>query len=138
VPQEWRPPRVLQRGVQFIGFQDFMPATSAPSPRRSVSRSRWVATMAAATLVAMALLPRAALTPGPAVAAQTDAIAVSSWPADELLRSIDAPQTPHAVAAAIPSRVQRAARYRPASTIDDALRRRAYEAVGRALADSNG
>ena len=85
--------------------------------------------LASAALVALVLLPRTALSPELPVRVPADLLEMSTLSEQRVL------PLPSQVASARP---QRARPYRPASTIDDAVRQRAYEAVARTLATENG
>jgi membrane glycosyltransferase len=131
VPEEAQVPRAVERACQHGGFADLAPASAAlPGPRR-VARSRGyaVAALASAALVTLVALPRTALTPelSPELHAGHAALAQL----DELRRLGPPPST--WLATARVERPQRVVRYRPASKIDDNIRRRAHEAVARAL-----
>jgi len=130
VPEERQPPRALARGAHKLGFLDLAPApvaavaVAAAAPRRAAP---WVA-LATAALVASVLLPRTALSPelpeGPPISLLALPALDDQYVLPQSVRVSD-------VATARP---QRARPYRPASTIDDEVRRRAFEAVARTLA----
>ena len=129
VPEEHEPPRALVRGAHKVGFSDLSPATpkaAIAAPRRAAPA--WMA-LASAALVALVLLPRTALSPELPVRVPADLLEMSTLSEQRVL------PLPSQVASARP---QRARPYRPASTIDDAVRQRAYEAVARTLATENG
>ena len=88
-----------------------------------------VLALASAALVALVLLPRTALSPESAgrVAGLRPALQA---PAAEPLQSVQ-------VSIATTPRPARVRPYKPASTIDDAVRRRAYEAVAQRLGTEN-
>ena len=128
VPEEQQPPRALLRGAHTLGFGDLAPPRAAAQPVPRTHRSAVLA-LAVASLLALVLLPRTAwspeLPPGLlAWAPMVDAAAVQ-------------PAPPLQVAVASTPRPQRVRPYRPASTIDDGVRRRAYEAVAQRLATDN-
>jgi membrane glycosyltransferase len=122
VPEEHRPPRALQRGAEKVGFHDLMPAPVLSLMRPVLRvRGRAMLALASMTVVALVLLPRTALTPELppgllAFAPQAEVPLTETLPSLQLLQA-SAP------------RPQRLRSYRPASTIDDAVRRRAYESV---------
>jgi membrane glycosyltransferase len=130
VPEERNPPRTLMRGVQQRGFGDLAPARTSPSRATpATARPLLVMALATASLVALVLLPRPAFTPELSPALR-NAFAQTVSP-DEPAR--ETAVRPRWVADANPSPPPRTLRYRPASQIDDAVRRRAYEAVARSL-----
>ena len=130
VPEERQPPRALTRGAHKLGFSDLAPArpaaTAAVAPRRSAPA---LMALASAALVALVLLPRTALSPELPVRAPAGLFEISTLSEQRVL------PLPTQVASVRP---QRSRPYRPASTIDDAVRQRAYEAVARTLATDNG
>ncbi|HYN61890.1 MAG TPA: glucans biosynthesis glucosyltransferase MdoH [Rubrivivax sp.] len=133
VPEERRPPRALQRGAQQWGFSDLAPAsvptTAVGAP--AAWRGPMAVALASAALVA---LPRTALSPelSPALHASFAALAQMS----PLARAEPKPVVRVATEGA--KRPQRSPPHRPASTIDDQLRRRALEAVARSLESEAG
>jgi membrane glycosyltransferase len=129
VPEERQRPRALLRGAQLLGFCDLVPAPVVALRAAAVPRGPLVMAMASAALVALVLLPRTAWSPelSPALHSRMAELAQMSPPP-----SYELPTTVQ-VAAASSQRPQRSVRYRPASTIDDAVRRRAYEAVALSL-----
>ena len=128
VPEERQPPRPLARGIQKLGFGDLVPAASAAPHAVGRRAPAWLA-LAGAALLTLGLLPRTALSPGLPPGWLAMQAALGEPPAITL----DLPQPVQTVAA----RPQRSRPYRPASTIDDEVRRRAYEAVARTLATTN-
>jgi membrane glycosyltransferase len=134
VPDEEPLPRELARGAQQRGFTDLLPARSSPRISRPpvAARGRFVAALASVALVVMVLLPRAAVTPG------LSAEVLAGQELMTLLRTT-MPRTESiepgvtTANANVNVRPQRAVRYRPARMIDDDVRRRAYDAVARAL-----
>ena len=91
--------------------------------------------LASAALLALVLLPRSALSPAqppPRAAAAFETMALG-----EQAEPLALLRPPRQVQVA-EVRPQRSRPYRPASTIDDAVRQRAYEAVARTLAIGNG
>jgi len=133
VPEERLPPRTLRRGAHKRGFDDLMPpaAITLPTlPRPAMSRrGPAVLALASAALVALVLLPRTALSP------ELPGGLLAFVPA--LQESAAEPLQPVQVAAATTPRPARIRPYKPASTIDDAVRRRAYEAVAQRLGTEN-
>jgi membrane glycosyltransferase len=132
VPEDRHPSRALLRGAQHHGFGDLAPvaATAMRLPPTAARRPVAMAMATAACLVALVLPPRTALTPGLSAELRDAAYAAA------LLQSVPqdlGPPRSARVAAASADRPQRTVRYRPASQIDDAVRRRAYEAVARSL-----
>jgi membrane glycosyltransferase len=98
-----------------------------------VSRGRLVTAMASAALLLLVMLPRTAWSPqSPSMLDDAHAgwIEIGAPPQIETAQ-IEAP--PLRLTDAGPQRPQRGPRYRPASKIDDEIRRRAYEAVARSL-----
>ena len=81
--------------------------------------------LASAALVALVLLPRTALSPELPMSPPTSLFEMATLSEQRV--------TPQPVQVAS-VRPQRSRPYRPASTIDDAVRQRAYEAVARTLA----
>ena len=130
VPEERRAPRALTRGTQAQGFSDLRPA-SAAAGRTSAPRGPALLAVASAAMVALMLLPRTALSPGPAATPAPELLALQAFSEPPVIALRAAERS----AAARP---QRARPYRPASSIDDELRRRAHEAVARTLASDNG
>ena len=130
VPEERQPPRALTRGAHKLGFSDLAPArpaaTASVAPRRSAPA---LMALASAALVALVLLPRTALSPELPIRAPAGLFEISTLSEQRVL------PLPTQVASVRP---QRSRPYRPASTIDDAVRQRAYEAVARTLATDNG
>jgi membrane glycosyltransferase len=129
VPEERQPPRALSRGAHKMGFSDLQPAAPAvaiTTPRRAAPA---LMALASAALVALVLLPRTALSPELPIRMPTDLFEMSTLSEQRVL------PMPTQVASVRP---QRSRPYRPASTIDDAVRQRAYEAVARTLAPENG
>jgi hypothetical protein len=84
-----------------------------------------VMAMAGVALAVLVLLPRPAGSPEPPTARLARVALRAPEPVDV--------RTPVGMVAVIPERPQRVVRYRPASTIDDAVRQRAYQAVARSL-----
>jgi membrane glycosyltransferase len=127
VPEEHRPPPTLLRGAYKRGFHDLMPAPAIALPHLAMrSRGPAALALASAALVALVLLPRTALSP--------------ELPAGWLVfaPALEAPAAePSQMAAVNTPRTQRGRPYRPASTIDDDVRRRAYEAVAQMLSTGN-
>jgi len=132
-PEERTRPRPLLRVAECRGFGDLMPAPAMVAPgailargsaRRGGLRLAQGAVMAAAAVVALAV-PRSGMAPelSPDWRAELQLEAFSSS-ATEAQRSIESPQP----------RKRLIARERPARMIDDALRRRALQAVKRAMA----
>lgn len=131
VPEERQLPRALQRGVQHSGFIDLAPAPAAAVRLRPpVVRGRHVLAMASAALVALALLPGTALSPELPPAAHAGQAAMAVLLQEQLRSELSSAEV---VARASIERPLRAVRYRPASKIDDEVRRRVYEAVARSL-----
>ncbi len=129
VPEERQLPRALLRGAQQQDFIDLTPQpVLAPRQAPGVKRLQLVA-VAASLALGMLVLPQTALSPalspllhlqaGIPVPDDEPPIIVSS--STEMERAVS-PQAP-----------LRTVRYRPASQIDDAVRRRAYESVARSL-----
>ena len=139
VPDEHRRPATLQRGLHKFGFADLAPvaavaaaaAAVAPAARRARGRGPALLLAASVVLVALAVLPRPALSPERPLSLQ---LGLAEIEADAEMTPVAAPR---AVRVAIAPRPVRAAPYRPASTIDDAVRQRAYEAVARSLLFEN-
>ena len=130
VPEERLPPRALQRGAHKRGFDDLMPPAALTLPRAALSRrGPAVLALASVALVALVLLPRTALSPElpPGLLAFAPALQA---PAAEPLQSVQ-------VSIADSPRPARVRPYKPASTIDDDVRRRAYEAVAQRLGTEN-
>jgi membrane glycosyltransferase len=129
VPEERQPPRALARGAHKVGFIDLAlaaPAAAIAAPRRAAPA---LTALACAALVALVLLPRTALSPELPMSPPTGPFEMSTLSEQRAM-----PQ-PVQVANARP---QRSRPYRPASTIDDEVRQRAYEAVARSLATEQG
>ena len=125
VPDEHSRPAALQRGQQKSGFVDLMPtAARAASPARG--RAPAALLVAGAALAALAALPRPALSPELPLPLQLGMAEI------EPLHEAVAPALPPLRVAAAPPR-PRSLPHRPASTIDDEVRQRAYEAVARSL-----
>jgi len=132
VPDERQPPRALARGVHKRGFSDLMPpvaVAAVAAPRRAAPAPM---VLAGAALAAMVLLPRTALSPElpvpvPRPSGVFETITLSEEP--ELPRPL--------VVQVAEVRPPRSRPYRPASTIDDKVRQRAYEAVARTLGPKN-
>ena len=130
VPEEGQPPRTLQRGAHKRGFHDLMPAPTIALPRPTMqARGRVALALAGTALVALVLLPRTALSPEMPAGLLAFAPRVEA-PAAEASQPIR-------VAVASTPRPQRSRPYRPASTIDDDVRRRAYESVAQMLGTEN-
>ncbi len=130
VPEERLPPRALRRGTHKRGFDDLMPPPASILPQPVVSRrGPAVLALTSAALVALVLLPRTAWSPElpPGLLAIVPAVQA---PAAE-------PEQPVRVAVAGTPRPARARPYKPARTIDDQVRRRAYEAVAQRLGTEN-
>ena len=131
-PEARRPPRTLARAAENRGFIDLVP--TAPGRVGTVSaahRTRWVLVTGALALAAgLMAAPRTGQTPElpQALRAQQEWMAVVA--AAQAREAAEAEQRAVERAAQRPVRV---ARYRPASTIDDAVRERAMRAVERAL-----
>jgi hypothetical protein len=132
VPEDRHPSRALLRGAQHHGFGDLAPvaATAMRLPPTAARRPVAMAMATAACLVALVLPPRTALTPGLSAALRDAAYAATLLQSEP--QDLGPPRSAR-VAAASADRPQRTVRYRPASQIDDAVRRRAYEAVARSL-----
>ncbi|HYN57924.1 MAG TPA: glucans biosynthesis glucosyltransferase MdoH [Rubrivivax sp.] len=132
VPEERHPSRALLRGAQHRGFGDLAPvaATAMRLPPTAARRPVAMAMATAACLVALVLPPRTALTPG--LSAELRDAAYAAAVLQNEPQDLGPPRSAR-VAAASADRPQRTVRYRPASQIDDAVRRRAYEAVARSL-----
>jgi len=135
VPEDRDLPRALSRGAQQHGFIDLQPRPAVAQRRRpALARSQLTALTASVAAVAMlALLPRPALSPelSPAllVHASITPTPQSDPPPMDTLALVQS-TLPTSTRAQITAR---ALRYRPASKIDDAVRRRAYESVAKAL-----
>jgi membrane glycosyltransferase len=132
VPEERRLPRALQRAAQRSGFIDLAPLAAPATPLRAhpaVARGPVLMATAAALMSVLFLLPRTALSPELPPGLQA---ALDSWTLVDPPR-IESAQARPSRDASLDRRPQRVVRYRPASQIDDAVRRRAYEAVARSL-----
>jgi membrane glycosyltransferase len=133
VPEERDPPRALRSGLRPQGFDAPAPRSAAAVRLPLVSRGRLVTAMASAALLLLVMLPRTAWSPqSPSMLDDAHAgwIEIGAPPQIETAQ-IEAP--PLRLTDAGPQRPQRGPRYRPASKIDDEIRRRAYEAVARSL-----
>ena len=129
VPEERQAPRALVRGAHKTGFSDLLPAAPAAAvaaPRRTAPA---LMALASAALVALVLLPRTALSPELPAGPPAGLFEMSTLSEQRVM------PRPVQVANVRP---QRSRPYRPASTIDDEVRQRAYEAVARTLATENG
>ncbi|MFO1214621.1 MAG: glucans biosynthesis glucosyltransferase MdoH [Burkholderiaceae bacterium] len=124
VPDERSRPATLRRGQHKRGFADLMPPTT-PAALPARGRGPALLLAGAALLVALAMLPRPALSPELPLALQLGAAEIE--PARDAVAATDPP-----VRMAAAPRL-RSLPYRPASTIDDAVRQRAYAAVARSL-----
>lgn len=133
-PEEARPPRPLVRAAERGGFIDLAPIASPErrAPRRPAPRAHGWRQLPASVMAAVALLaigvPRSGIAPelSPQLRAQHEINLTAYWR--------DLPSLPPAFGEAPSLRKHAWARYKPARMIDDALRRRAFEAVSRALA----
>ncbi len=137
VPEERRLPRALQRAAQRSGFSDLAPLpepATALRLRPAVARGPVVMATAAVLMSVLFLLPRTALSPELAPGLQ---VAFGSWTLVDPPH-IESVQTRPSGVASLDRRPQRVVRYRPASQIDDAVRRRAYESVARSLEPEAG
>ncbi len=131
VPEDRQPPRTLRRGAHKRGFHDLLPPPTLALPRPALpARGRAVLTLAGAAVAALVLLPRPALSP------ELPAGWLAYAPAVEVPAA--APPQPIRVTVASAPRPPRSRPYRPASTIDDEVRRRAYESVAQMLGTENG
>jgi membrane glycosyltransferase len=129
VPEERQLPRALARGAHKLGFSDLapaLPAITVAAPRRSAPA---LMALASTALVALVLLPRTALSPELPLRPPPGLLEMPTLSEQRVMPA------PLQVASVRP---QRTRPYRPASTIDDAVRQRAYEAVARTLATDNG
>jgi membrane glycosyltransferase len=126
VPEERQLPSTLRRGAHKRGFHDLLPPPAVALPQPAMrSRSRVVMALASAALLSLVLLPRAAQSP------ELPAWLLAFEPETETPAA--APPQPLRVTAVVTPRPQRSRPYRPASTIDDEVRRRAYDAVAQRL-----
>src|SRR5262249_19547296 len=128
-PEESRPPRPLVRAAEQTAFADLVPVRRerprAPAPMRRPAWRR-VSAAAIASFAALAIVvPRVGVTPEPAAARAAQEIDLAAY-----WREV--PSRAPIVAEVQPRK--RILRERPARMIDDALRQRALESVGRALA----
>jgi membrane glycosyltransferase len=131
-PEEWRPPQPLVRAGESAAFADLVPIAAPPTlvtrlvrPWRALS----AASMAAVAMVTLAMpLPGVAPELPPALRAAQELDFGAYWR--------DVPTTLPPILAEAPAPRKRVAmvRERPARMIDDALRQRALESVGRSLA----
>ena len=130
VPEERLPPRALQRGAHKLGFDDLMPP-AALSPAASGAEPSRPGRVGAGQ--------RGAGSAGPAAAHRAVAGAAArvaglrSGAAGARGRALQSVQ----VSIADSPRPARVRPYKPASTIDDDVRRRAYEAVAQRLGTEN-
>ena len=131
VPEEREPPHVLARSTQKVDFSDLAPSALIADVLRPAVSRRTSALMALASpvLVTLVLLPRTALSPELPPGLQSSLMAL----APVVEESIIEPLLPVQVSVATAPQVQRSRPYRPASTIDDAVRRRAYQAVAQMM-----
>ena len=130
VPEERRAPHALRRGKQVHGFGDLRPAIAAARGARA-PRPRALLALASAALVALLLLPRTASSPEATATLAHELLALQAFSEPPVI-------TLRAAVRSAAARPERARPYRPASSIDDELRRRAHEAVARTLASENG
>ncbi|HMO45327.1 MAG TPA: glucans biosynthesis glucosyltransferase MdoH [Rubrivivax sp.] len=147
VPEERRLPTTLQRGLHKAGFSDLAPAPAAALRQRpplTGRRGRALLALAGTALATLMLLPRTALSPE--LSPELSPVLQAPWA--QWARLGQSRLTPPAVSAPRPQALPplqvaltqpafRPARYRPASRIDDELRRRAYRAVARSLAEQS-
>jgi membrane glycosyltransferase len=129
-PEESSPPRPLLRAAEHAGFVDLVPA--APR-RRAPSRPPGLRRLPASVMAVVALLAMSVPLPG---------VAPELPPAWRVERSLDLGGYWRELASLQPVQadapvVRKRLRERPARMIDDALRQRAFEAVGRALASES-
>jgi membrane glycosyltransferase len=135
-PEESQPPRPLVRAAERGSFIDLAP-TPAPEPRaarRVVPRHHGLRHLPASVVAAIALLaigvPRSGITPelSPQMRVEHELNLSAYWR--------DLPSLPPVSAEAPTLRKRMVLREKPARMIDDALRRRAFEAVGRAVSST--
>jgi len=132
--EERRLPRPLAQASQRRAWLDLVPA---PVPVAAVPGARWhaprrpfVLAAAFATLAVAVLLPRTGVAPELSPALQVER-SIAQWMAP----SAEPEAAPVMVATAVRKRPMRVQPTRPARMIDNAVRRRAVEAVERALAE---
>ena len=132
-PEESQPPRPLVRAAERGSFIDLAP-TPVPerrAVRRVVPRQHGLRHLPASVMAAIALLtiavPRSGITPelSPQQRVEHELNLSAYWR--------DLPSLPPVSAEAPTLRKRMVLREKPARMIDDALRRRAFEAVGRAV-----
>jgi membrane glycosyltransferase len=136
VPEERQPPKALRRSSDPGVYQrlqaEFPRAGQAVAALRAVPAGGWSALRVvllagvAAAFVVGAMQPRVAYAPG-----------FPDWVQAEWSRKLESskPATAAPPVVVAEARPRKARTYRPASTIDDAVRRRAAESVRRALAE---
>ena len=130
VPEERQPPRALRRGAHKRGFDHLLPSPVPALPASArLGPGKAVLAFAAVALVALVLLPRTALSPE----LPTRFLAFAPKVEVPLIE----PVQPLRLAVNATPRPVRARPYRPASTIDDNVRRRAYDAVATMLSPDN-
>jgi len=131
---ERRLPRPLAQAAARRAWLDLIPkphaAVPIPTWRARAPRRRLVLAAAGLTLAVASLLPRTGVAPGLSPSLQAER-AISEW----LARGPEAEDPPIVSAAVVRKRVVRAQPERPARMIDNAVRRRAMQAVERALAE---
>ncbi len=145
VPEEHRPPRVLARAIERLGFRDLVPTrpslaagVNALDPSRKPRRAlhghplRRAPALAAACVLGLAALltPRGAPAPG---GQQTDLLLQTAYDASSIRVATALPRIEFPSLQSSPPTLERrkADRARPARMVDDALRERAIEWVNR-------
>jgi membrane glycosyltransferase len=124
-PEDSRPPRALLRAGDRRSFIDLMPV-AAPARRLPSRQLRLLpASLLAAVVLFAVAVPRTGIAPELPPQWRVDHELTAYWRGVPSLRQVSAEAPP----------VRKRVRDKPARMIDDALRRRALEAVGRALAD---
>jgi membrane glycosyltransferase len=132
-PEESRPPRPLVRAGECADFADLVPAAAPPAvgmvPVLRPWRALSAATMAAVAMVTLAV-PRQGVAPElpPALRAAQELDFGAYW------RDVPTTLPPILADAPTPRKRVVVVRERPARMIDDALRQRALESVGRSVA----
>ncbi|MBE7419521.1 MAG: glucans biosynthesis glucosyltransferase MdoH [Ideonella sp.] len=127
-PEDRVRPQPLLRAAESAAFGDLVPATPAPLPPPQQHRRFAPALAMMAVAVCALAVPRMSQSPELSAAWHNEQQVAALW--DAMLHEPSATT----IAPAPPKRVMAAVRHKPARMIDDAVRRRAIEAVERAIA----
>jgi len=128
-PEDWVRPQPLLRAAESAAFGDLVPATPPVVVRPVPQHHRRFAPALAMMAVAVCALavPRMSQSPELSATWHNEQQVAALW--DAMLH-----EPASTIAPMPPKRVMAAVRYKPARMIDDAVRRRAIEAVERAIA----